>query len=301
MKLKIIVLILSNIFLEHIYSQSARIKHVADLIGDNEIISVNTNSEEYQFNSKGQLLLAQGFVFTDSIVYNQNGNIKAIYTYKYEELRDKIILKYDENNKIITADYFVPVNKKDHLVNTLLFESQKKTPNGIIKNYKFKEGNSTLQFHFNNQGLMKKEITIHPLHGYYWQEEIEYFDFSNKKRKKSSIINNILFENKWVLYHNKNNEGIISEFNNSQSTNFAIKSKKNIQKNLNFTRINRYEYDSKGNVSKMTEEQFKNDELEKKIVYEYKYVYDNRGNWTNKIIYYNGKKDSNINRTILYR
>ncbi|WP_155599227.1 hypothetical protein [Zobellia amurskyensis] len=57
----------------------------------------------------------------------------------------------------------------------------------------------------------------------------------------------------------------------------------------------------KGNIIKMIEEQFKDDELEKKIVREYKYVYDNRGNWTNKTLYYNGEKDSDIIRTILYK
>lgn len=299
MKLKIFALILSNIFLEHIYSQSATISYVADLIGNVEISSVKTGRNEYKFNSKGQISIARTYVLTDSIIYNQNGHIKTIYTFSFEKPREKIIPKYDENDKMIAVDYFIPKNEGYHLVKTILFESEKKTESGIIKNYRFEKGNSTMEFHFNNQGLMKKQITIHPSNGYYWQKEIEYFD--SYKEKKNSINKHILFENKWVLYHNKNDEGILPEYNNFQSTNFTIKSKKHIQKNQKLTQLNRFEYDSKGNISKIIEEEFKNDELKKRTVKEYKYVYDNRGNWTNKIIYYNDKKNSNINRTILYR
>ncbi|MUH35386.1 hypothetical protein D9O36_06005 [Zobellia amurskyensis] len=122
-----------------------------------------------------------------------------------------------------------------------------------------------------------------------------------KEKEKKNPYNNILLENKWVLYNSKYNDGIVPEFNNLRSTNFTIKLKKNIRKNENFVAFTNYEYDMKGNIIKMIEEQFKDDELEKKIVREYKYVYDNRGNWTNKTLYYNGEKDSDIIRTILYK
>ncbi|MUH35385.1 hypothetical protein D9O36_06000 [Zobellia amurskyensis] len=184
MKLKIIVLLISFFFVEHLHAQSAMVTDVADLIGNNDIISVKIDKEEYRLNPNGQLSLARGNILTDSIIYNENGNIKTVYTFASEEPREKIIIKYDENELLIAADYFVPLNNKDYLVNSLIFESKKKTPDGIIKNYKFKDGDSTLEFHFNNQGLMEKKITIHPSHGYYWQEEIEYNDFSEEKRKR---------------------------------------------------------------------------------------------------------------------
>ena len=283
---------------ETIYGQTCTTSYVDDLIGDTRVISAKSGNYEYHFNPKGQITRARGPLAADSIIYNPQGSIQMIYSSAMGKPREKIELEYDEHHLLIEVAYYAAKDDGYFFLNKLLFTNQEENKDGKIKRYKLEGGNATIAFHFDKQGLLTKQISIYPKQEYYWVEELEYSALKRVKKIKPKKHDYI--ENKWVLHYNKANDGLIPLHNKLNGTNYVLKKKTKTQKNSGVTNIYSYENDPQGNLVKKISQLFVKGALERELIYEYDYVFDDNGNWIERVSKVNNNS-SKVTRTIQYR